>query len=76
MSWGLPKGRVFVACVLAALAAGCASVNRQPVPESFVAEATVLGRDHARFWGDEAPKDVVAFVKTHMPNVVGSAASP
>jgi len=69
MSRGWRKGRVFAACVLAALAAGCASIERQPVPEALVAEATVLGRDHARFWGDEPPKDLVAFVRTHMPNV-------
>jgi hypothetical protein len=69
MSGSWCKGRIFVACVLATLAAGCASIERQPVPEALVGEATVLGRDHARFWGDEPPKDLVAFVRTHMPNI-------
>jgi hypothetical protein len=75
MSGSWRKGRVLVACALAALAAGCASIERQPVPEPFVGQATVLGRDHARFWGDEPPKDLVAFVRTHMPNVKRLASS-
>jgi Patatin-like phospholipase len=75
MLCGWPGGRVFVACVLAALAAACARIDREPVPEALVTQATVLDRDHARFWGDEAPKDIVAFVATHMPNVKRMAAS-
>jgi len=55
--------------MLAAAAAGCASIERQPVPASLVAHATVPGLAYARFWGDEVPKDVVAFVQAHMPGV-------
>jgi hypothetical protein len=65
--WG--KGRVVVACVLAATIAGCARVERSPVPESLVSHATPQGLAYARFWGDEVPKDVVTFVQLHMPNV-------
>jgi hypothetical protein len=76
MSGSWRKGQVFGACVLAALAAGCgSSVERIPVPETLVTQATVLGRDYARFWGDEPPKDTVAFVRTHMPNVKRLASS-
>ncbi|MBO0765706.1 MAG: patatin-like phospholipase family protein [Hyphomicrobiaceae bacterium] len=62
-------GRVGTACVLVALAAGCARIERQPVPEPLVSKANVPGLAYARFWGDEVPKDVVAFVQTHMPGV-------
>lgn len=62
-------GRVVVACVLVALGAGCVRVERQPVPEPLVSQAMVPGLAYARFWGDEVPKDVVAFVQTHMPGV-------
>ena len=65
--WG--KGRVVVACVLAATIAGCATVERSPVPESLVSHATPQGLAYARFWGDEVPKEVVTFVQLHMPNV-------
>jgi hypothetical protein len=64
------------ACLLGAFAVGCsASIERIPVPEPLVTEARVLGRDYARFWGDEPPKDPVAFVRTHMPNVKRLASS-
>ncbi|MFZ1103007.1 MAG: patatin-like phospholipase family protein [Hyphomicrobiaceae bacterium] len=65
--WG--KGRVLAACVLAATVAGCASVERSPVPESLALHAAPQGLAHARFWGDEVPKEVVTFVQMHMPNV-------
>ena len=65
--WG--KGRVLAACVLAAAVAGCASVERSPVPESLALHAAPQGLAHARFWGDEVPKEVVTFVQMHMPNV-------
>src|SRR5262245_47431778 len=65
--WG--TGRVAVACLLAVAAAGCARIERQPVPESLVSHATPHGLAYARFWGDEVPKDVVTFVQMHMPNV-------
>jgi patatin-like phospholipase len=61
-------GRVVAACLLVALA-GCVRVERQPVPEALAARAVIPGLAYARFWGDEVPKDVVAFVKTHMPGV-------
>jgi hypothetical protein len=34
------------------------------------------GLANARFWGDEVPKDVVAFVQTHMPGVARMASRP
>jgi hypothetical protein len=55
--------------LLAATAAGCTRIERQPVPASLVSQATVPGLAHVRFWGDEVPKDVYAFVQTHMPGV-------
>jgi Patatin-like phospholipase len=66
-SWGI--GRALAAGLLAAMAAGCARVERQPVPAALVSEAAVPGLAYARFWGDEVPKDVVAFVQAHMPGV-------
>ena len=39
------------------------------MPASLVSQATVRGLAHVRFWGDEAPKDIHAFVQTHMPGV-------
>ncbi len=49
--------------------AACASVERQPVPAKLVAKAEVPVVGAIRFWGDEVPKDVIAFVQQHMPNV-------
>jgi hypothetical protein len=63
------RSRIVVACVLAAALAACAGVERVPVPESLVLHATPQGLAHARFWGDEVPKEVVAFVQLHMPSV-------
>ena len=60
-------------CLLAATAAGCTRIERQPVPASLVSKATVPGLAHVRFWGDEVPKDVYAFVQTHMPSVTRMA---
>ena len=59
-------GRVVVVCLLALIIAGCARIERQPVPAPLVAHATVPGLANARFWGDEVPKDVVAFVQPHI----------
>jgi len=39
------------------------------VPASLVSQATVPGLANVRFWGDEVPKDIYAFVQTHMPGV-------
>ncbi|HEY1246332.1 MAG TPA: patatin-like phospholipase family protein [Hyphomicrobiaceae bacterium] len=61
-------GRV-AACALVVLGSACARIERQPVPEPLVSKAMVPGLAYARFWGDEVPKDVVAFVQTHMPGV-------
>ena len=66
-SWGI--GRVIVACSLAAIAAGCAGIERQPVPASLVSQAAVPGLAYARFWGDEVPKDIYTFAQTHMPRI-------
>ena len=52
---------------------GCVRIERQPVPASLVSRATVPGLAHVRFWGDEVPKDVYAFVQTHMPSVTRMA---
>jgi hypothetical protein len=55
--------------VLAALLAGCAAQSaRAPVPAALVAEASIPGLAHARFWGDEVPANVLGFVQAHMPN--------
>ena len=55
-------------CAVALAAGGCAArVVRTPVPAALVDEAGVPGLAHARFWGDEAPGDIVAFIQTHMP---------
>ena len=69
-------GRVVAVCLLAAIGAGCAGIERQPVPASLVSHAMVPGLVNARFWGDEVPKDVVAFVQTHMPGVARMASRP
>jgi Patatin-like phospholipase len=69
-------GWLVAVCLLAAIGAGCARIERQPVPESLVSRATVPGLVNARFWGDEVPKDVVAFVQTHMPGVARMASRP
>ena len=63
------RSRIVVACVLAAALAACAGVERVPVPESLVLHAAPQGLAHVRFWGDEVPKEVVAFVQLHMPSV-------
>jgi hypothetical protein len=34
-----------------------------------VQDARILGLGHARFWGDEPPKDILSFVQTHLPGV-------
>ena len=64
--------QVRIAClvgVLAALLAGCAAQSaRAPVPAALVAEASIPGLAHARFWGDEVPGNILGFVQAHMPN--------
>ena len=56
---GFPRGggsghwpRAFWVVGLLALVSGCASVVRNPVPESVHDRVTVLGRDDFRHWGD------------------------
>jgi predicted acylesterase/phospholipase RssA len=41
---------LLLACLL--LTGGCASIQRNPVPEDAHLDVTVLGRDDLRFWGD------------------------
>jgi hypothetical protein len=56
--------------LVALAAAGCVrSFERQPVPAALSAQASIPGLAHARFWGDEVPKDIYAFVNTHMPGI-------
>ena len=69
-------GRGVVVGLLALIVAGCARIERQAVPASLVSHAMVPGLANARFWGDEVPKDVVAFVQTHMPGVARMASRP
>ena len=58
-----------LAVAVAALLAACAAQTaRQPVPSQLVAEASIPGLAHARFWGDEAPANILTFAQTHMPN--------
>lgn len=61
-------------CVIATLAAGCAAVERHAVPAALAADATVPGLAATRFWGDEVPKDILSFVRQHMPSVTRMAA--
>ncbi len=49
------------------LGACAAQLPRDAVPASLVDDATVPGMAYARFWGDEVPSDIVAFVREHMP---------
>lgn len=63
--------RVWQALLLAAmtllLGACAAQVQRSAVPAEFVERATVPGLADARFWGDEAPADILAFMRSRMP---------
>jgi predicted acylesterase/phospholipase RssA len=54
------------ACLV--LASCAAQTARQPVPAQLVAEATIPGLAHARFWGDEIPANILTFAQAHMPN--------
>jgi len=66
--------RLSVVCLIAMIAAGCAAVERHAVPAALANNATVPGLAATRFWGDEVPKDIHAFVRTHMPSVHRMAA--
>lgn len=60
---------------VALMSAGCAaSVARTPVPAALSERAQIPGLAHARFWGDEVPKDILAFAREHMPTVARMAA--
>ena len=60
--------QLLLLCALALSLSGCAArVIRDPVPQSLVGNATIPGMAHARFWGDEAPVNMVAFIREHMP---------
>jgi hypothetical protein len=50
-------------------AAGCATVERHAVPAALASDARVPGLEATRFWGDEVPKDILSFVRNHMPSV-------
>ncbi len=67
-------GRVVAIGLVALAAAACARTERHPVPASLVSEAKVPVTGAIRFWGDEVPKDIFAFVQTHMPSVQRLAA--
>lgn len=57
--------------VLGALVpAGCATmIDRDAVPAALTSSASVPHLAHARFWGDEVPNDLPAFIRTYLPNV-------
>ena len=56
---------------------GCAPLSpRIPVPEALLAEARIPDLGDVRFWGDEAPADVVAEVRRKMPRLTRLAESP
>lgn len=60
---------------VALMSTGCAaSVTRTPVPAALSERAQIPGLAHARFWGDEVPKDILAFAREHMPTVARMAA--
>lgn len=69
-------GAVFVAAIALALSACAAQVYRTPVPADLVESASVPGLSDARFWGDEAPADVPAFLRRHMSGAFTRAATP
>ena len=59
----------FLTGATAVLLVGCAAQSaRAPVPSALVSEASIPGLAHARFWGDEAPANILTFAQTHMPN--------
>ena len=53
----LPTFHTYHCILLLSLAVlgGCTSVIRNPVPEALYEQASVLGRDDLRYWGDAAP---------------------
>lgn len=58
---------VALAC---AIAGGCATIiDRDAVPAALTSSAIVPHLAHARFWGDEVPSDLPAFIRTYLPNV-------
>ena len=66
--------RFIVVCLIAVVAAACAGPERHAVPAALVSKAQVPVTGATRFWGDEVPKDIIAFVQTHMPSVQRMAA--
>jgi len=58
---------LILCCVAIALSGCAARVERTPVPATLVDTAAIPGLAHARFWGDEAPNDILSFMQTHMP---------
>jgi hypothetical protein len=68
---------VLCATAVAAFVSGCAEISpRSPVPQALAGEASVPGLAHVRFWGDQAPKDIIAAFKRTMPSLSRLAESP
>jgi hypothetical protein len=66
-----------VIVAVAAINSGCATLSpRSPVPQGLVATASIPDLGHVRFWGDEAPKDLVAAFRQRMPGLSRLAESP
>jgi len=63
----LTLGTVLAAALL--LSACASSIVRNPVPAAIANTVTVPGLAHARFWGDEVPKDIRAAMRQRMPNL-------
>jgi hypothetical protein len=61
-------------CLITTFATGCATVQRHAVPAALASDAAVPGLAATRFWGDEVPKDILSFVREHMPSVSRMAA--
>lgn len=67
----------WIAVGLIAIGVGaCAGPERDPVPASLAEKAQVPIGGAIRFWGDEVPKDVISFVRQHMPSVQRMASDP
>lgn len=66
--------RFIVVGLIAVASAACAGPERHAVPAALVSKAEVPITGATRFWGDEVPKDIIAFVQTHMPSVQRLAA--
>jgi hypothetical protein len=68
--------RVIAVGLIALSAAACAGPERHAVPAPLAETAKMPIAGAIRFWGDEVPKDVISFVRQHMPNVQRLASNP